>query len=487
MRRLKARLALIALLVPISAALGGGPAQAATPVPGTFYVTERFDAGVAKVTVDPTGTATVQNDWATGLAPRGPDSLVFDHHNHLAVSNSDAGSISLLDAATGAIVTLAVNATGIPAVADLAMDPNSDNVFAIGWDVSVIARVSLTNGTTTPFNPSGIQRLGGVAVTPDGSRLFVSSHNGVVYELDFATGALLRSLNVGGFADGMTIDPTTGHLFVSTCSGGMCEIDIGTTATPTLSVVKTYNISGDGIAADGKGHIFVVHDFCCLSRVDLSSGEITAVASGIKTADDVAPLAGAGAPPPATPMLTGRAYGAAASVVTPLQTATLAPTPDTGYVTSTAASSTSTPCTVSTGGVVTAGVLCANVTTALGPARSTATASVVKATINTGIPGVPIITATGVKSTSQTTCAGSTGTTTIDSLTIDGVAQNTVVGPNSVISISGPVGAKLILNEQVPIPGGLTVNAIHLIVPTTGGVSADVVIASATSDIHNCP
>jgi hypothetical protein len=186
-------------------------------------------------------------------------------------------------------------------------------------------------------------------------------------------------------------------------------------------------------------------------------------------------------------MLTGRAYGAAASVVTPLQTATLAPTPDTGYVTSTAASSTSTPCTVSTGGVVTAGVLCANVTTALGPARSTATASVVKATINTGIPGVPIITATGVKSTSQTTCAGSTGTTTIDSLTIDGVAQNTVVGPNSVISISGPVGAKLILNEQVPIPGGLTVNAIHLIVPTTGGVSADVVIASATSDIHNCP
>jgi hypothetical protein len=196
---------------------------------------------------------------------------------------------------------------------------------------------------------------------------------------------------------------------------------------------------------------------------------------------------GVGGQPPAPLTMTGRAYAAVASVVTPLQTATLAPTPDTGYVTTTMASSTSTPCTLTTAGVVTAGVLCANVTTALNPAQSTATASVVSATINSGIPGVPMITATGVKSTSKSTCTGSSGTATIDSLLIDGVAQNTSVGPDSAISVSGPVGAKLILNEQVPVSGGLTVNAVHLIVPATNGVSADVVIASATSDIHNCP
>ena len=42
-----------------------------------------------------------------------------------------------------------------------------------------------------------------------------------------------------------------------------------------------------------------------------------------------------------------------------------------------------------------------------------------------------------------------------------------------------------ILNEQIPVPGadkGLTVNAVHI--KALGLL--DVVIASATSDIHNC-
>jgi hypothetical protein len=33
----------------------------------------------------------------------------------------------------------------------------------------------------------------------------------------------------------------------------------------------------------------------------------------------------------------------------------------------------------------------------------------------------------------------------------------------------------------------LTVNAIHIIVPGLPDTSADVVLASATSGIHNCP
>jgi hypothetical protein len=49
-----------------------------------------------------------------------------------------------------------------------------------------------------------------------------------------------------------------------------------------------------------------------------------------------------------------------------------------------------------------------------------------------------------------------------------------------------------VVNEQklTTGPGGdrvLTVNAVHLIVSGPIGTSADVVVASATSDIHNCP
>ncbi|HEY0804685.1 MAG TPA: choice-of-anchor P family protein, partial [Pseudonocardiaceae bacterium] len=132
--------------------------------------------------------------------------------------------------------------------------------------------------------------------------------------------------------------------------------------------------------------------------------------------------------------------------------------------------------------VISADVLCANVTTILAPGTSTATSAVANVTI--GVPGLPVITATAIKATSTTTCAAASGTTTITNLTIGGVPVNLNVPPNTGINVAGL--AQLVINEQVPVPGadkGLTVNALHL---TGLGGAVDVVVASATSDAHNC-
>jgi hypothetical protein len=134
-------------------------------------------------------------------------------------------------------------------------------------------------------------------------------------------------------------------------------------------------------------------------------------------------------------------------------------------------------------GVITAHLLCANVTTGLNPGISTATASVADATMT--IPGVPVVSFGAIKATSQSSCAGSSGLTTIASLRIDGrVVDVSNVKPNTTINV-GPL--TLILNEQRPVPGadfGLTVNGVHIIV--NGLVHADVIFTSATSDVHNC-
>lgn len=69
-------------------------------------------------------------------------------------------------------------------------------------------------------------------------------------------------------------------------------------------------------------------------------------------------------------------------------------------------------------------------------------------------------------------------------LTIGGLPVTVPTAPNSVLNLAG--GAELIINEQLPVPGadfGLTVNAVHL--KAAGGL-VDVVIASSTSDAHNC-
>ena len=50
--------------------------------------------------------------------------------------------------------------------------------------------------------------------------------------------------------------------------------------------------------------------------------------------------------------------------------------------------------------------------------------------------------------------------------------------PNTTISLPG---GKIVINEQVPVPGGLKVNGAHITLP-----GVDLVVSSATSAIHNC-
>jgi hypothetical protein len=181
--------------------------------------------------------------------------------------------------------------------------------------------------------------------------------------------------------------------------------------------------------------------------------------------------------------MTGRAFGLSADVGLLLSLVHVPPVPDTGDIRKSSAFTTRTPCVVSVGLLlVSAHSVCANVTISVTPGKSVATSGVQDVTI--GVPGLPIIKATALRSVSTTTCGGSSGEVSILDLTVGGVHIDTKAAPNTGIDLGGL--ARLMLNEQLPVPGadhGLTVNALHL---TALGGSVDVVVASSTSDIHNC-
>jgi hypothetical protein len=180
--------------------------------------------------------------------------------------------------------------------------------------------------------------------------------------------------------------------------------------------------------------------------------------------------------------MTGRAFGLSAAINLLLLHVTVPPTPDTGQVRTPFASSTAPPCTATlTTLVLSAQALCANVITTVNPGTSKATATVANATI--GVPGIPVISVSGLTATSTSTCTSATGTTTL-TLKIGGVPVTVPATPNFRIGLAG--GAQLVINEQTPVAGadfGLTVNAVHL---TALGGTVDVVLGSATSDLHNC-
>lgn len=132
-------------------------------------------------------------------------------------------------------------------------------------------------------------------------------------------------------------------------------------------------------------------------------------------------------------------------------------------------------------GVLSANVLNAFTGGASGNARSSA--SLFEADV---LPGHPAhLTASFVRSQTEATCDGLTGSSEILNLTFGG--QNVVVSgqPNQTVTIPGV--ATLIINEQVRTVNGhygeIRVNAIHLTVP---GV-AEVILSSAKSDINCVP
>jgi hypothetical protein len=186
--------------------------------------------------------------------------------------------------------------------------------------------------------------------------------------------------------------------------------------------------------------------------------------------------------------MTGQAFALSTSGLVPI-----APAPDTGAVSTAAAGATTTPCLASLGVLgIGASVLCPNVRTVVTPTQqSTATASVAAVGIN--VLGLPAISLGAAQATSITNCAGSSGTATVARLTIAGTVIN-LVGvvvsggiqppPNTTI-LQGLV--TVVLNEQIPGPGELTVNAAHVkILDALGNLGLDVIVSSAKSDIHNC-
>jgi hypothetical protein len=186
--------------------------------------------------------------------------------------------------------------------------------------------------------------------------------------------------------------------------------------------------------------------------------------------------------------MTGRAYGLSANGAAPLikQGVPVQPLADTGPVDTPTASDTGQMCQTTPNGPVTAKAVCGQVTTITTPNEVSATGNAAGVALMLGSP-VPLIRVQAVKATSTTNCSGSTGATTIASLSIG----NTVITlPDTIPAndklVTNLLGVTLILNEQVATPGGLTVNAIHLKVSLSPAATADVVIGEATSGIQNC-
>ncbi|MGW7535974.1 choice-of-anchor P family protein [Amycolatopsis sp. NPDC054798] len=390
-------------------------------------------------------------------------------------------------------------------------NPNAAWVFQIASSLTTgsNAAVVLTGGAI-PCNNNNITWQVGASATVGTGTAFVGNVLAGA-SVTFNAGAT----GTGGLyahTGAVTMDSAR----VSTCSGSGGKASPAITTTPSGSVPAGGSVSDSARLTGGATPtgsvtfaLFAPGDTTCVTPVatriaslsgnTAASGPVATGAAG--TYNWTATYSGdAGNNAATSPCgseqvevtaqtLTGRAYGlAATATLLGLPLLTVAPTPDTGFVSTASSSTTSTPCAATLNGPVSAHVLCANVTTTASPATSAATASVADATVS--IATVPTITMRLVGSSSTTTCAGSAGTTTIGFLRVGStvvIGQAARPAPNTTINLGA---VSLVLNEQIPFTSpdnGLTVNAVHIRVDTLGLAKVNVIVASSESDIRDCP
>ncbi len=228
-------------------------------------------------------------DIVPAAASGNPDSLIFDTVGNIVYSmyNGSPGSVRSFN--TNNTDTLIHSGYSSQTV-DLALDPSGLTVLVADRGNNSLDRVTLANGNNAVLN-SALGNLNGIAY--DGSGNLFAVVNGTVDQLNPTTGAIIKT-GTAPANDGLTWDPFTGHLFAA---NGGCIEEISTATLAGIACRGSFGFV-DGLESDGAGNI-VIADVGSqhIANYNITTGVSSnlIVASGI---DDIAPVAGLGAPPP---------------------------------------------------------------------------------------------------------------------------------------------------------------------------------------------
>ena len=229
---------------------------AVTPDGNTVYIA---NSGDGTVSVIDTPTNTVIGSIAVGTDPVGV--AVTPDGKTVYVTNQGDGTVSVINTATNTVIGSAIDVgcpiancgrktTNIPS--GIAVTPDGSKVYvgnlgAPGY-ASVIATAS---NTVTTINTK--KATTGVAVTPNGSKVYLGSLNGAVLAIDVATNSLGHgsTIGVGSGSEGVAVTPDGSKVYVADSAVGTVSV----INTATNKVIGSINVGSDpqGVSVTSDG------------------------------------------------------------------------------------------------------------------------------------------------------------------------------------------------------------------------------------------
>src|SRR5204863_6458856 len=142
-----------------------------------------------------------------------------------------------------------------------------------GGNVSVIATAGNTVRATVTVGPGPT----GVAVAPDGTRVYVANDgDGTVSVIDTASNGVIATVTVGGGPVGVAVTPDGARVYVGNFSGS--TVSVIATATNTVTATVTVGLNPEGIAVTPDGTRVYVANFNAntVSVIATASNTVTA-------------------------------------------------------------------------------------------------------------------------------------------------------------------------------------------------------------------
>jgi YVTN family beta-propeller protein len=251
--RLRAIAFAVVVLLPVAAATFAPPALAST----TFTV-----------------TATIP----VGAAPRG---VAVDPGTHTAyVTNTDSGTVSVIDEATNAVTaTIPVEGVGW----GVAVDPGTHTAYVANAATDTVWVIDEATNTVTATIPVGSNPWG-VAVDPGTRTVYVTNfYSGTVSVIDEATNTVTATIPVGTAGEavnleGVAVDPGTHTAYVAN-NGGYGEVWVIDEATNTVTATIPVG-EPTGVAVDPGTHTAYVVNYGRVSVINEATNTVTASIPG---------------------------------------------------------------------------------------------------------------------------------------------------------------------------------------------------------------
>jgi YVTN family beta-propeller protein len=264
-----AEVASVASTIPV----GASPHGVAVAPDGTaVYVT---NSGSGDVSVIDTGRRAVVGAIAVGTNPYG---VVFSPDGTRAyVSNGGSRTVSVINTATRAVTA---TIRGLGNVRGLAINPIRGCLYAVNEDP--LATVSVID--TTSDKVTGTVNLGGsfpvgIAVTPDGTRAYVSvgqNGNPFVAVVDTATDAVSATIAVGNMPTLLAITPNGGRVYVPNFGSDTASV-IDTSSNRVMATVAVGpGPYGVAFSPDGSRAYITNAGAAAVSVIDVATNAVLA-------------------------------------------------------------------------------------------------------------------------------------------------------------------------------------------------------------------